>query len=154
MLLETSLINLTGYALSNPDPFVFNWQGGLGFQSYGAFAAMLAWSLWMGRRHLRQVVRKVIGAASEVDDGNEMLSYRMAFWGFLGGLCFVLYWLCRSGMDLQVALLLLAGALIIFLGITRLVIQTGLHYLTTPMSAQSMTLAITGTSVAPHNLVV
>ena len=153
VLLETSLINLTGFTASNPDPFVFNWQGGLGFQSYGAFVAMVAWSLWMGRRPLREVLRKVFGGAREVDDSNEMLSYRMAFWGFLGGFCFVLYWLCRSGMDLQIALLFLAGALIIFLGITRLVIQTGLHYLTTPMSAQSMTLAITGTSVAPHNLV-
>lgn len=49
--------------------------------------------------------------------------------------------------------LFLFGALIIFLGITRLVIQTGIHYFTTPMTAQGLTLAITGTGVGPHNLI-
>jgi hypothetical protein len=44
-------------------------------------------------------------------------------------------------------------AMVIFLGITRLVVQAGMHYLTTPMSAQGMTMAITGSAVEPHSLV-
>ena len=66
---------------------------------------------------------------------------------------YILGWLFRAGMDLHVAALFLIGALIIFLGITRLVIQSGLHYFTTPMTAQGLTLAITGTGVGPHNLI-
>ena len=82
-----------------------------------------------------------------------MISYRLAVYGGLAGLGYILVWLYRAGMELHVAALFLFGARIIFLGITRLVIQTGIHYFTTPMTAQGLTLAITGTGIGPHNLI-
>ena len=37
----------------------------LSWQSYGAFAAMVLWSLWMGRRHLRAVAGAVFAASQD-----------------------------------------------------------------------------------------
>ena len=62
-----------------------------------------------------------------------MISYRLAVVGGLAGLGSLLLWLCRAGLDVGAVALYLAAALIMFPGITRLVIQTGMHYLTIPM---------------------
>ena len=150
-LVEISVVNLTGMNPMRPDAYVIGWNT-LSWQSYGAFVAMVLWSLWMARHHLRDVVRSVLEGDEGNDGAEEMISYRLAVCGGLAGIGYILAWLWRVGMDLPVAALFLMGALIIFLGITRLVIQTGMHYLTTPMTAQGLTLAITGTGVGPHSL--
>ena len=107
----------------------------------------------MAREHLAAVWRTALGTRQRIDDADEMISYRLAVWGGLSGLAFILWWLWRSGLELHLAAFYLAGALTIFLGITRLVVQAGMHYLPTPMSAQGMMLAITGTAIGPQNLV-
>ncbi len=152
-MLEAGLVNWAGYNLTRVDPFAWGWQLGLAWQAWGAFLAMVAWSGWMARQHLWAVVRQVFIGSEEIDDAREMISYRVALYGFVVTTLFVLAWLWHSGMDPHVAVLCFFTALAIFLGITRLVIQTGLHQVTTPMSAQGLTLAITGTAIAPHNLV-
>ena len=107
----------------------------------------------MARGHLADVWRTALGRAGRIDDSDEMISYRVAVGGGLAGLCFILGWLWRSGLDLHLAAFYLAAALTIFLGITRLVVQAGLHYLTTPMSAQGMVVAAAGSALGPQNLV-
>ncbi len=152
-LLEASLVQVAGYNLTRADPFAWGWQLGLAWQAYGAFVAMVGWSMWMGRHHLWAVLRQVFTGSDGIDDEREMMSYPVAVYGFIAGVVFILAWLHRSGMDLIVAVPCLFAALTIFLGVTRLVIQTGLHHLTSPMSAQGFARAITGTAIAPHNLV-
>ena len=50
-------------------------------------------------------------------------------------------------------MLFLAGVLIAYLGITRLVVQTGVFYLTTPVVSQAMTMMTLGTSaISPTGL--
>ena len=151
-LLETNVVNWSGLALPQGDTSLWGTYS-LSWQAYGAFCAMVAWSLWIGRRHLLAVARKVFAGASDPDDSTELLSYRTAVWGLIAGYLYTLGWLWASGLALHLALLYLTGALTIFLGITRLVIQAGFHYLTTPMSSQALTLAITGTALPPANLV-
>ena len=107
----------------------------------------------MARGHLLAVWRTALGRPGRIDDKDEMVSYRLAVFGGVLGLVFILGWMWRSGMELHLAVLYLAVAMTIFLGITRLVVQAGMHYLTTPMSAQGMTMAITGSAVEPHSLV-
>jgi len=56
-------------------------------------------------------------------------------------------------MDLHLARLYLAGVLIMVVGITRLVVQSGMHYLTAPMASQVLAVALCGTAIAPPNVV-
>jgi hypothetical protein len=150
-LLQSRLANWADLSLEHPDAFVWDWQP-LSWQAYGAFCAMVLWSLWMARKHLRDALRQALGRASAKDE-DEMLSYRAAFIGGSVAGLYVLAWLWRSGMDLHIALLYFASMLAIFVGITRLAVQAGLHYLTAPLVAQALPFAITGTAIAPHNIV-
>ena len=47
----------------------------------------------------------------------------------------------------------MTGVLIGYTGITRLVIQTGMYYLTTPVGGQAFALSLTGTGIGAANLV-
>ncbi len=152
-LAETALINWASLS-TTPDPYVWGTTPTLSWQGFGAFVAMVVWSLWMGRKHLAAVWRQVFEGSRELDDRRELISYRLAVLGGATGILYILGWLWKSGMDLHLALLYLLGVLIIYLGITRLVIQSGVYYLTTPLSSQAMVLALTGTAgLQPQSLV-
>jgi hypothetical protein len=137
--------------VARPDAFVWDWQP-LAWQAYGAFVAMVLWSLWMGRRHLAAVFRSAFGRRPAIADGDELIPYRPAVYGLLGGILYILAWTWKAGMDLHVALLYLGGVLFMVIGITRLVVQSGLHYLTPPMASQGLAIALCGTAIPPPNL--
>ena len=149
---EMGLFNWVGLT-ATPDAFVWGPSPALSWQGFGAFTTMVLLSLWMARGHLAAVLRQALRGDAQIDDSGEMVSYRTAVYGFAGGCLYLLAWLWRSGMDLHIAALFLFGVLVIYLGITRLVIQSGMYYLTTPMASQGLVLAITGTAVMPPNLV-
>lgn len=62
-------------------------------QGFGAYMGIVAGLLWIGRRYIGQLARKVMGRASELDDSDEALSYRGAAAGLalsllaLGAFC-------------------------------------------------------------------
>ena len=141
-----------GYDVTRPDAFVWGMQS-LSWQAWGGFTAMVLISLWMARRHVKAVLRQVFGGEQTINDGEEMVSYRTAVYGFIIGMVYIVAWLWRSGMDLHIAALFIAGVLVAYYGITRIVIQAGVYFLTPPVGAQAFALAITGTSVGGHNLV-
>jgi len=136
-----------------PAAFVSGPMMTLGWQSSGAFVTMVLVSLWMARRHLAAVMRTVFCASGEVDDAEEMMSYRAAVLGGLIASLYVVGWLWKSGMGPGLALLFLAGTLVAYIGMTRLVVQSGVHYLTSPFSPQYLAVAITGSAISPYSLV-
>ena len=150
--IQEGVTNMIGYEVSSADPFVWGMQS-LSWQSWGAFMAMVLVSLWMARQHLMAVVRHAFWRGVRLDDRGELLPYRVAVFGLLAGLIYILWWLWRLGMEMPIACLFIFGVLIAYVGITRLVVQTGLYYITSPVVSQAFTLAITGTGIAPSNLV-
>jgi hypothetical protein len=56
-------------------------------------------------------------------------------------------------MDVHVALLFMFGVFVAYIGITRLVIQSGMYYLTTPVVGQAFATAISGSQIGASNLV-
>jgi hypothetical protein len=152
-VLQEGISNRLGYQVGGrPDPFVWGMPS-LSWQAWGAFVAMVAWSLWMARGHLAAVWRHAVRGTAELDDGQEMVSYRSALVGAAAGLLYVLGWLWASGMEPRVAVLFTGTVLVVYLGITRLVVQSGVYYLGTPVVGQAFTLAVTGTRLGPSNLV-
>ena len=151
-VVQEGITNRIGYDVTRPDAFVWGMQS-LSWQAWGGFVAMVAISLWMARRHLADVLRSAFKGQDTVDDQEEMISYRAAVYGFLLALLYVVGWLWKSGMDLTVALLFITGVLVAYYGITRLVVQAGIYYLTTPVGSQAFTMAITGTGIGGNNLV-
>jgi hypothetical protein len=99
-------------------PFM-NWQEA---GSYVAFAVMM---LWAARRQLASVARKALVPRSGVDDSEEPVSYRLAFWGFIVTFLGMAAWYAVHGMTVAVALAFVALAFALTLGLARLVTQGG-----------------------------
>ena len=118
----------------------------MAWQGFGGFVVMVGWGLWMGRDHLRDVCRKAFGRAPEVDDRQELMSYRMAVWGMLAGLLYMVVFLHATGMAFHVIVTFLFGVFVLYLGVTRIVIEGGLVFLRGPMIAQHFTAYTLGVS--------
>jgi len=91
----------------------------------GAMIALVGLGMWTARHHLRDVVVKAWRRDARVDDADEMLSYRAAFWGMVGGLIFMWCWLWWSGLPPGLALWFLGGVFVLFIGLTRVVVESG-----------------------------
>ena len=151
-VVQEGITNRIGYDVTRPDAFVWGMQS-LSWQAWGGFVAMVGFSIWMGRRHLGAVLRQVFAGKRLIDDSDEMVSYRTAVYGSIIGFVYILGWLYKSGMDLHIAVLFILGVLIAYYGITRLVVQAGVYFLTPPVGSQAFVMAITGTGIGGHNLV-
>jgi hypothetical protein len=98
----------------------------------------------MARRHLKDVFLKALGKAPHVDDTREFFSYRMAVIGLLLGLLYIVCWLHTSGMSLGVIAFLMGSLLLMFVGVTRVVAETGLVFLDLPFEAHDFTVQVIG----------
>ena len=95
-------------------------------QGMGAMITLVLAGLWIGRSHLKDVVKKAFTHDTSIDDSGEILSYRTAFWGTVIGLVFMTIWLAASGIPLVVAPMFLFGAILLFVGLTRVVSESGM----------------------------
>jgi hypothetical protein len=88
-------------------------------QSLGAWVALGIIPLWMGRRFFLQVMRKIIGIKSTMDDSSEPVRYRTAALGIVGGLLFLGFFCYQMGMAWWVILIYPLIYFPMVLGITR-----------------------------------
>ena len=112
----------------------------LGYQGVGALIAMVIYGLWTGRAHLKNVWLKAIGRAPYVDDSDEVMSYRSATFGALGGMAVMAAWLWLMGTPAGIAVLFVVGAVLVFIGITRIVIEAGIPVVRSPLATPDLIL--------------
>jgi hypothetical protein len=126
----------------------------LAHQGMGAMIVLVLFGLWIGREHLKQVVLKAIGKAPDVDDSDEILSYRTAVFGVVGGLLVMWLWLWKSGLPLWAGALFLFGAFLIFVGLVRIVVEAGVAEAVASTISSSFVVSGVGSSVlGPSGLV-
>jgi hypothetical protein len=94
-------------------------------QSIGAFLAIMGVVLWLDRRYLREVLRRVIGISSRLDDSGEAFGYRTAVLGAIGGVVFLLWFLARGGVSLAIAGSFLVLYFIMAMAMSRIRAQLG-----------------------------
>lgn len=111
--------------------------GIVGWQSGGAFTLMVLWVLFVARKHLMGVLKKAAGIVGGVDDSDEMMRYRAATLGAIIGLGFMVLWLRAAGMQLLPAVVFVAMTLILYVGVARIIVDTGIPYIAGPLTAQS-----------------
>jgi len=113
----------------------------------GALFYLVVSTFWQSRSHLKNVFRKAVNGDNRIDDSDELMSYR----GALGGLVFFtalcLFWLSAAGMNFATAIVFFLTAIIIFIGLARIVSQTGLAYGRAPVAAPMFTVNSLGTGV-------
>jgi hypothetical protein len=126
----------------------------LAHQGQGALIVLVLFGLWVGRGHLRQVLRKAWTGDPSIDDGDEILGYRAAVLSFVVGSLVLTGWLWLTGLALWAALVTYAMALLIFLGLTRIVVESGVAAAVGPMiSATVVTSAVGSSALGPTGMV-
>ena len=125
----------------------------LAHQGLGAMLVLAGVTLWTARRHLRDVLRKVLSGGPRVDDGDEMISYRGAAVLLVVGLVTMSVWLELSGMSWWVVPLFLTATFATMLGLARIVAQGGLAVTRSPMLPGDVVLSWVGSSsLGPGNI--
>ena len=117
------------------------------YQAMGGMIVLVLLGLWNARGHLRMVWRKAITRAGEVDDSDEIMSYRQAVFGGLLGLGVMTVWLWRAGLPLWIVPLLLGACFVLFLTITRVVAEGGVAVMFPPITGPDFVSAGVGTAL-------
>jgi hypothetical protein len=108
---------------------------GFGPEGYGAgvisqnnygLLVFVVWGIYMARDHIRDVVRKALGKAPEVDDSDEIVSYRVAFFGAVMSFVFIYFWLRKTNMSPFVSVTFIVSTFVLYLGMAKIVALSGL----------------------------
>ncbi|MCZ6635556.1 MAG: hypothetical protein O7G87_19315 [bacterium] len=117
----------------------------VGWQMMGVWMVVVGWGLYIARDHLKDVFRKAFRGDPEVDDSDELISYRGAVFGLLLGLLYLGGWLYASGMAAWVVLVFLVGMMVVYIGITRIIAETGVITIRAVMVPQTFIMFTWGT---------
>jgi hypothetical protein len=111
-------------------------------QSMGAMLVFVGFGLWTARDHLRDVFRR---ARENVDDGREIVRERTALIGLMVGFTVLVGWMSHAGLNLGIATVVVLIALVIFLSLTRAIVDGGLATIVPAMIPLGFTLSAFGT---------
>lgn len=103
----------------------------------GAFFGLVLFGLWMGRRHLKEVFKKAFKNGGEIDDSEEIISYRAAVSGLILGTIVLIVWLVASGLSILTAIGFLICAFVFWIGLTRVIAEAGIATMVAPSIAPS-----------------
>ena len=143
--LPGGILNRIGYTMdARGDPYGSLVFSGAGWLCFGAMCVFVSWGLWTGRTHFKNVLLKAMDPDHPIDDRTEMFSYRTAVFGTLIGTVFIATWLLQSGMELKAVLFYMLGTFVIYVGVARIVAQTGILFVQAPISAQVFTMYTLG----------
>ncbi len=140
-LFEIGLTNRLGITVSS------EYHGGVLLQQAGGFVALVLLGLYMARSHIANVFRGAWRPRPGLDDTDELLSYRAAVIGLIVSLVYAAAWLHALGISFLAVTVQLVLLLIFFLGLSKIVAETGLVYIETPQRTQALTAAILSTKV-------
>jgi hypothetical protein len=113
--------------IGSPLHYGGTWSQLMRWQLAGAYLAFTIGVVYVGRRHLGDIVRKAFGRAPGVDDSDEPVRFGTAFWGFVLSAAFVVAWFAHYGMKWWVAALLFAMSMAIMIVHARIVAQSGMY---------------------------
>ena len=104
-------------------------------QGMGAMIVFVIAGLYFSRSHLKKVVLCAFGRKEKGYDRNEPSSYLTALMVLIVSLLVMVVWLRAAGLSVLFSCVLVASALLIFFGLTRLVAQCGVSVTIAPMIA-------------------
>jgi len=152
-VLQAGVMNRLGLSIGRIEDQWSNYDAANSWQNFGAFLFFVLGGLWMARGHLAAAVRHALRRDSTLDDSKELVSYRTALVGLALGMLYILAWLHQAGMEYRLAVLWLFATVVVFIGVSRIVAESGLIYVRGPLSAQSFAIYLVGANtVTPSSL--
>ncbi len=135
-----------GWSIGPSQPYSMPASASVAHLAQGAMFFLVFSSLWSARRHLKDVILKAIGYRTEIDDSNEMMSYRTALIGIVLGSMLAVFWLAQTGLNFVSALFYFSLCIITFIGLARVISQAGLAYGVSPVAPPVFTVNALGSS--------
>ena len=126
-------------------------------QSAGAWFGLFIIAVWVTRSHLKEVVKKVLGLRTSLDDSEEPISYRLAVILILASSGFIIWFCLRAGMTIGIILPFFAIFYAFSLAITRSRAELGppAHEMAFMMNSQQILVNVLGSRrVGANNLTV
>ena len=77
-------------------------------QAFGAYMGLFVIAIWATRKHLSEVLKKILGFGAKADDSREPMPYRWAVLGLMGALIYLIGFCRVAGMSVWVAALFFA----------------------------------------------
>lgn len=96
-----------------------------GEQATGAIIGLSVLALISGRRHFWEVIKKVLGLKSSIDDSKEPMKYRTAVIGLIIGFILLVYFCSQWGMSLWLAVAFFVLYFVIATALTRMRAELG-----------------------------
>lgn len=104
------------------------------FQDFGGIVIIFLFYLYTARMHIRNILLKAFSAAPHIDDSDEPVSYRFAFWGAVLCFAFILGWWYMAGFSLLWCFILFGFYLVVVIVLTRIVAEAGLFVFWLPLN--------------------
>lgn len=126
-------------------------------QMLGAFVLVCGYIVNLLRRQISQMLEKALGGeqAGAIDDSDEPLPYRVAVWGFLGGIAGIAIWCSLAGCRAWVAVVSILLLFMVSLVLTRLVSEGGLLFVQAPFRPTDIYANTVGTGfLTPRDLTI
>lgn len=108
----------------------YGWDATPGFpfaneQAFGAYMGIAIFAIWASRKHFAAIIRSQFGRGAPIDDSREPFSYRLAFWGFIAGVLYMVGFAVAAGMGLVIAVVFFIFYWLLALAITRMRAELG-----------------------------
>ena len=132
---------------------MFVWgNAGIAWQSFGAFLVLVSTILYNARHALASTWQRAIERNEQEGESEPMgAAWRIGL--FVGGFVFMAWWLVATGVPVGAAVVFLSLVCIIFLGLARIVCQSGIFYVVPPMIAQNPVFLLLGRSLGRRGTV-
>ena len=146
--LQGTIYRAIGWGIEQ-EPAISVWSYGLPslvHQGMGAMIVLVLGGLWVGREHIGHVFRKALSNAPDIDDSDEILSYRSAVLGLIGSVGVLAGWLSLLGIPLAGIATLLFFMFIVYMALTRVVTEGGVAVIYAPLVAPDAAVSAIGTS--------
>lgn len=137
-MIEEGVLNRLGYTIAGREVYTLGMPA-IGWQSFGALCVLVASMTWMARRHLGGILKGAFSKTPLPEEAEEMMSYRALVLSGLGSLLFIIMFLRASGIEYHVLAVFLFAVIVLYLGVTRIVVEGGLLFIRGPLIAPTFT---------------
>ncbi len=152
--LQMLLAEIFGLSSITSANSISGWVGGgdrffplLDSQARGGLYALILFSLWTARFHIKEVLFKVFNGekANYIDDSKEAFSYRFSLWGIVGGLAVSIIWTNIAGLNILYGFIFFTLFLLLALAFARIRSEAGVPFAYTLPGVTLMIYVILGT---------
>ena len=153
-MLQVGILNRVGFDMGSSDPWC-SFHPAIGWQSFGGMIIFVAWGLWIARAHLGEVFKAALTLRRTDRDESELMSYGWAVRLLLASSGYMVLWLRQAGMEWGPLFAFGLASGILYVGLARIIVESGLVYLRGPITSQAFTWHLFGmTGMGPASAVV